>query len=106
MNYKIEKQNDDYYVIGLKIGVSPNCLLYFKNNNGIFTTIIDCSDAMLYAINDLLRVHENLKDGDILETETFGTFQCVGRQALLMTKAQTNNIEDDMLEDGYGLQSL
>ena len=74
MQFQVEKRSDNcYYVVGLKTGVNPDCPIYYRTDDGFFELALTNTDTMQRALYDLIRIHENVKDGDMFATE-FGKF--------------------------------
>ena len=84
MIYKVEKRDDVYYVIGLKIGVSLDCVLICKDSEQYFTTTISDDKSMCNALDNLCRVHLGVNPGDVFDTE-FGLYTCTnGRVCIIV----------------------
>ena len=84
MRYKVEKKDRSHYVIGLKFDpycngseIKEDTLLVYYYRGGDVDTLMKTSDMMLGALYDLFQVHDDLKDGDVFETE-YGDYVCRG----------------------------
>lgn len=80
--YKVEQRERSHYVMGLKsgwkeVGIDPDTMLIYRYPAGDIDTRMKDAHMMFGALYDLLQTHDDLKDGDIFETE-FGQYRCEG----------------------------
>lgn len=79
--YKVELRGRSHYVINLPNEFAdkkyPDTLLVYYYFEGDCDTRMKNADMMLGALYDLFQVNDNLKDGDIFQTE-FGEYICQG----------------------------
>lgn len=80
--YKVEQRERSHYVLGLKFGYDsrekyPDTMLIYRYPAGDIDTIMKDAHMMYGALYDLFQTHDDLKDGDIFQTE-FGEYECVG----------------------------
>jgi hypothetical protein len=81
--YKVEldKGERTHYVLELKSGFGkeryPHTMLIYSYPAGDIDTRMKDAHMMFGALYDLFQTHDDLKDGDIFETE-FGTYHCEG----------------------------
>ncbi len=79
--YQVEQRSRSHYVIGLtpewaEDGDKDTMLIYHYPGGDVDTRMKD-AHMMYAALYDLFQVQDNLKDGDVFQTE-FGTYHCEG----------------------------
>src|SRR5512143_3500367 len=84
--YKVEARERSHYVVGLKsgwkeVGIDPDTMLIYRYPAGDIDTKMKDAHMMYGALYDLFQTHDDLKEGDIFQTE-FGEYRCEGVHVL------------------------
>lgn len=83
--YKVEAKDDSHYVVGLKPDWAEpgdkDTMLIYRYPAGDIDTRMKDAHMMYGALYDLFQTHDDLKDGDIFQTE-FGEYKCQGFHVL------------------------
>lgn len=75
--YEVKLEDTTHYIMKLKGYGDPNTMLIYSYPGGDIDTRMKDAHMMYAALYDLFQCHDDLKDGDIFQTE-FGTYHCEG----------------------------